>query len=168
MTAVAEQDEILVPESDKALIHFLRPSSFGGAIQATLYDGVVDYIGTISANTRVSYEAAPGEHRFMVIGESADFLQAELLEDKVYFATVEPRIGVWKARFSLRPMNGQVPQEEIDEWMEGTKQVIVDEDGIAWAEQHQEDILKKREKYLAKWHEKPDSGKQILHADSGQ
>jgi len=167
MTAVAEQDEILVPESDKALIHFLRPSSFGGAIQATLYDGV-DYIGTISANTRVSYEAAPGEHMFMVIGESADFLQAELLEGKVYFATVEPRPGFWKARFSLRPMNGQVAQEKIDKWMDGTKQVIVDEDGIAWAEQHQEDILKKREKYLPTWHDKPDSGKQILHADSGQ
>lgn len=167
MTPVAENALTAGPAPGKALIHFMRPSSFGGAIQSTVWDGE-SYIGTVSANSRVCYQAEPGEHMFMVVGESADFMQAELLPGKTYYAVVTPRPGFWKARFSLRPMNGQEPQENIDKWVAGTREVSVNDSGRQWAAANQDSVMRMKERYLPVWMEKSESDKQILNADSGR
>ena len=75
MTAVHKP---LSPERNEASIVFIRASNYGAAVQATIYDGK-EYIGTVSGMTKVAYHTEPGEHMFMVIGESADFMQATLL-----------------------------------------------------------------------------------------
>jgi hypothetical protein len=167
MSDVPEGKWVAKPAPGKALIYFTRPTSFGGAIQATLYDNE-DYIGTISANTHVAYQAAPGPHMFMVIGESADFMQANLNEGKTYYARVQPRIGVWKARFSLVPQNGQSNQAEVDGWIKGTREVQVNAEGRQWAKDNAESIKAKKAEYLPKWQEKSGEDKQILHANSGK
>ncbi len=166
MTEVIPGEELVSAVSDKALIHFLRPSAFGGAIQAAIYDGT-EYIGTLSTGKRISYAAEPGEHMFMIVAESADFMQADLQAGKVYYAVAQARMGVWKARFSLRPMNGQVEQQKIDGWMESSKQVAIGEKGRQWAVEHQDNVVQMKEKYLPTWHAKPDDEKQILLAESG-
>ncbi len=166
MTVIPPEQQTIAPEEGKALIHFMRPTSFGGAIQSTIYDGD-EYIGTVSANTRVCYQSDPGSHMFMVVGESADFLQAELLPNKTYYVNVQPRMGVWKARFSFRPMNGQVPKSDIDKWVKETKEVKINEQGRVWASKNKESVKKLKEKYLPKWNEKSDTIKQVLKAESG-
>ncbi len=155
------------PEEGKALVHFMRPTSFGGAIQSTIYDGD-KYIGTVSANTRVCYQSEPGNHMFMVVGESADFLKADLLPNRTYYVNVQPRMGVWKARFSFRPMNGQVAQEQIDKWVKATKEVVPNELGEAWAKDNHASIKKKKEQFLPRWEEKEDRFKQVLLPESGK
>lgn len=167
MNPIPKDQLITKPEPGKALIYFVRPSSFGGAIQAPLFDDE-QYIGTSSANTIVPYQAMPGAHMFMVMGESADFLQAELLADKTYYAEVTPRLGAWKARFSLRPQNGQIPDKEVRGWMTSSKQVKANEKGFAWAKQNTGSIKKLKQEYLPKWQSKNDSDKQILRAESGK
>jgi hypothetical protein len=167
MTEVPEGQRVSKPESGNALVYFMRPSSFGGAIQATLYDDDI-YIGTISAGTHVPYQARPGRHLFMVIGESADFMQADLLAGKTYYAEVIPRLGVWKARFSLRPQNGQIAGSDIDGWLSTTRQVRVNDEGRKWAEENAADIKQKKAEYLPKWNGKGEADKQILHAGSGK
>lgn len=167
MAPVAEDALTTGPEPGKALVHFMRPSSFGGAIQSTVWDGD-NFIGTVSANTRVCYQAEPGEHMFMVVGESADFMQATLLPGKTYYAVVTPRPGVWKARFSLRPMNGQEPQENIDKWVEGTREVVVNEEGRQWAASNHDNVMKMKDRYLPVWMEKDEAEKQTLNAESGK
>jgi hypothetical protein len=167
MTKVPPDQFITEPTSGRALIHFMRPSSLGGAIQSTLYDGE-EYIGTVSANTRVAYLAEPGHHMFMIVGESADFMQAELTAGKVYYALVAPRMGVWKARFSLNPVKATESQEKIKKWMNGTNQVSVNEKGLQWARNHKSDVLKMKERYLPKWMAKSDADKQILDASDGR
>ena len=70
-----------VPAADKAQVIFMRPSSFGGAVQASLFDvSSTDpgFIGIVSTGTQVSYMLDPGEHLFMVVSEAADFLPANL------------------------------------------------------------------------------------------
>ena len=166
MTNVTPEQATLTPETGKALINCMRPTSFGGAIQSTIYDGD-KYIGTVSANTRVCYQAEPGEHMFMVIGESADFLQANLAPDKTYFINVSPRMGAWKARFSLRPMNGQVPQEKIDKWIDATKEVEVNEKGEQWAIENKDSIQRLKNKYYPVWDKKAEKDKQTLKIESG-
>ena len=103
-----------MPAPGKALVVFLRPSSFGGAIQSSVYDtheGEDTFIGIVSAETKVAYEAEPGDHLFMVVAENADFMIAHLDAGKTYYALVSPRMGLWKARFSLLPIHNRVGAE---------------------------------------------------------
>jgi hypothetical protein len=167
MTEIPEGQRMTKPESGKALVYFVRPSSFGGAIQATLYDDE-KYIGTSSAKTHIPYQAEPGRHMFMVIGESADFMQAELLAGKTYYAEVIPRMGVWKARFSLRPQNGQIVDSDIKDWISSTRPVKVNEEGHKWARDNAASIKEKKAEYLPKWQSKDNTDKQVLNAGSGK
>lgn len=167
MTRLTPDEQTNGPDPDKALINFMRPASFGGAIQSALYDGDT-YIGTISANTRLCYQAEPGQHLFMIVGESADFMQANLLPNKTYYVNVAPRPGFLKARFSLRPMNGQVPQDKIDKWVKATREVKVNEKGKLWANKNGASIQNLKKKYLTKWNQKSEKDKQTLHAESGK
>jgi hypothetical protein len=163
VTEVPETQRVTKPSPGKSLVYFTRPSFFGGAIQATVYDGQ-QYIATVSAGTHVAYQANPGKHMFMVIGESADFMQADLLPDKTYAAVVQARMGVWKARFSFEPVNGPIPPDFI----QGTKQVVTNDEGRQWAKENESSIKEKYAEYLQKWQAKPDAEKQTLRADSGR
>ena len=96
-----------VPEPGRTLVIFMRPSGFGFAIQSSVFDitdGEPEFLGIVSAKTKIAHNADPGEHRYMVIGENAGFLEADLLADRTYYSLVTPRMGVWKARFSLKPV----------------------------------------------------------------
>ncbi len=167
MTAL-EGEAKLAPDPGKSMVVFMRPSSFGGAILSTVYDGM-DYIGTVPANTRFSYQTDPGEHMFMVIGESADFMKADLAPDKTYYARVAARMGVWKARFSFIPYNGE-SEEELQEWINGTKPMEMNEKGKTWAEQNAPSIQEKHDKYLPEWEQKSEElrAKQTLLNSSGR
>ena len=164
---VQEGNPELKPEAGKALLVFMRPSSYGGAVQATIYDDTT-YIGTISANTKIAYQADPGPHMFMVIGESADFMQADLKAGKTYYARVSARMGFWKARFSFNPENGGTPPEELNRWLTETKLTTSNETGKKWAEENKSSIMQKHAEYLPVWKNKDKGGQQILHMDSGK
>jgi hypothetical protein len=158
---------ITKPSPDKALIFFIRATSFGGAIQAAIYDDT-DFIGTSSANTHIAYLAKPGKRMFMVTGESADFMEADLTAGKIYYADVVPRMGVWKARFSFRPHNGQVDKAEEERNLSNTKQVALNAQGNSWAQDNKDDARNMRDKYLPEWNAKPADAKQILRSQSGR
>jgi len=166
MTKVTPESVITKPEDGKALVHFMRPSNYGGAIQSTIYNES-NYLGTVSAQTRVAYQADPGKHMFMVIGENADFLEANLLENKTYYVLVSPRMGVWKARFSLNPASGDVSQQQIDSWYNSTAEVVPNEAGFNWAKNKASEIERLKSKYLPKWQQKAESDKQRLKPESG-
>jgi hypothetical protein len=155
------------PAPGKALIYFIRNTTFGGGVHASLYDGE-DYIGTITANTHIAYQANPGSHLFMVMSESADFMKADLTAGKTYYAYVMPRMGAWVARFSFRPINGQVDQADIDASIRATKQIAPNEQGMKWGEKSKARAAALKEKYLPEWESKPDDAKQILRAESGK
>ncbi|WP_066016659.1 hypothetical protein [Endozoicomonas atrinae] len=167
MTEVSETEATLTPDQGKALVHFMRPSVLGGAIQSTVYDGT-EYLGTVSSQTRLAYQADPGKHMFMAIGESADFLEADLAAEKTYYVIVAPRMGVWKARFSLNPASGKASQEQIDEWFASTKEVKPNQNGYVWAKEKEQDIQELHDRYLPAWHSKADHKKQRLTSESGK
>jgi hypothetical protein len=167
MDVVSPDRYVTRPSADKALIFFIRATSFGGAVQAAIYDDT-QFVGTISANTHIAYMADPGKHMFMVTGESADFMEADLAAGKTYYADVVPRMGVWKARFSFRPHNGQVDKAEEERSLSGTKQVALNPEGIAWSQEHRDDAQQLKNKYLPEWESKPSSAKQILRSESGR
>jgi len=147
-------------KSGNAKMVFIRSAFVGQAIQASVFDvtnNETKFIGIISNDTKVSFDVTPGEHMFMVVGESADFLKANVIADKTYYAVVTPRMGFWKARFSMFPVrNDQSSKFQYDskDFKEMQKDAKFVKSGIKaeqWAVKNSPSIAKKLAKYLPEW-----------------
>lgn len=152
-----------VASLDDSLVVFARPSGLGFAVQSPVFDVTEEspeLIGIVSAKTRIAHTAAPGKHRYMVIGESAAFLDAELLAGKTYYVTVSPRMGLWKARFALAPAKSEDLDCDACKWVENTPA------SHAWATANMPSILEKKAKYLPDFLADPE--RQRLDASDGE
>ena len=163
-------------KAEYAQIVFMRPSSFGGAIQSSVFDlkqennQLADdvFVGIVSANTKVLYESPPGNHLFMVVGENADFLQANLAPGKTYYALVAPRMGWWKARFSLHPIHREeLNSDDFQDWFESTDWYENTEAAYQWAEENRKSVEDKKAAYLEKWKNKSKAEKDKLTLEEG-
>ena len=139
---------------------FIRSAFLAKAIQASVYDitsGTPEFIGIVSNDTKVSYMTSPGEHMFMVVGESADFLKATVLEGKTYYTVVSPRMGFWKARFSMHPVrNDESAKFKYDS--KDFKEMLADSQFVnggakaeQWALKNANSISAKMNEYLPEW-----------------
>jgi len=159
------------PSSDKAAIIFIRPSSLGGAIQSSVFDVTTSdnvLVGIVSHKSKVAYRVAPGEHLFMVIGESADFMKADLEAGKTYYALVTPRIGVWKARFSLKPVHKhELTSDDFKDWNSSCEFVENTEASYQWAIDNMPSVQEKRTTYFEKWMNKPEADRPVLNREDG-
>ena len=164
--------------ADKALVVFMRPSNLGGMIQSSVYrteGSGNELIGIVSANTKTAYLAEPGEHLFMVVAENADFVNATVEAGKTYYVLVSPRMGVWKARFSLLPIHNDpaakysLNSAEFLEWQRDTRWVEKSPAADAWYVSHEADIAAKQADYMQKWNEASAEQKAelTLHAKDG-
>jgi len=161
---VPEPAVMASPQADKAVVVFMRPSSFGGAIQSSVYDVTDGQTSFISAGTKIAYSSDPGMRRFMVIGESADFMDADLLAGKAYYALVRVRMGAWKARFSLAPLLATSP--ELASYLNDTDWVENSPSASDWARANMSSVKAKQAEYLPNWLQKPD--KPRLKAEDGR
>ena len=159
------------PTESEALIVFMRPSAFGGAVQSSVFDvttGENILVGIVSSKAKVAHKSAPGQHTFMVVGESADFMGAELEAGKKYYALVTPRVGVWKARFSLKPIHkGELESEKFMEWFNSCSFVENTNGSYQWARDNADSIQSKRETYFNKWMSKPEMDRPMLYKEDG-
>jgi hypothetical protein len=153
-------------------IVFMRPHAYGGAIQASVFDvtgrGDAKFIGIINMHTQISYPVRPGRYTFMVVGESADFMEAEIVSGKSYYALVIARPGAWKARFSFVPVRQN--EKRVEQWESGLRPVANTPRSTAWASQNAPSIENKRSRYYAEWSSKPESQRagQTLNAEDGR
>ena len=167
------------PAPGKAMVVFLRPSSMGGAVQSSVYDTADSgdtFIGIVSSKSRVAYQAEPGDHLFMVVAENADFMPAHLDAGKTYYSLVSPRMGVWKARFSLLPVRNDasakysLQSDDFRDWMEKTSWVTLTPESEQWFREHAADIREKKSDYLRKWNsaDPQQRAELTLNADDGR
>lgn len=99
----------------------------------------------------------------MVTGESADFMRADLLEGRIYYVQVQPRMGVWKARFSLVPVSkDNISSSQVQEWLTNAKMVENNDEAYIWAKENREDEMAKKDKYYSEWLEKPEEKRPFL------
>jgi len=162
MEPVAEQAQTNAPVG-QAQVVFMRSAFIGQAIQASVYDitsGTPEFIGIVSNDTKVSYMTSPGEHMFMVVGESADFLKANVLDGKTYYSVVSPRMGFWKARFSMHPVRNdesakfKYDSKDFKEMLADSLFVKSGAKANQWAVSNINSISKKMHKYLPEWKSK--------------
>lgn len=149
-----------VPAAGKAMVVFLRAASRGGAVQSSVYDtgdSADRFIGIVSTKSKIAWQADPGDHLFMVIGENADFMIAHLEAGKTYYALVSPRMGVWKARFSLLPIHSDsaakynIHSDDFRKWMQKTSWVRNTAESEQWFQENASSIREKKNDYMRKW-----------------
>ena len=158
MEAVATSDVVDEPESGKSVVVFLRPSRIGYAVQSSVFeikDDKPSLVGVVAAKKKVAYQLDPGEHLFMVIGESADFMSATIEANRIYYAIVAPRMGWWKARFSLKPVvKDKLQSAQFNSWLQACKWVKKTPDSERWVNQNMSSIQAKYDDYYTAWIEK--------------
>ena len=177
MVDSAEQ-ELVAPAADTAQIVFLRSSILGSAIQAVVYDatdGGAEFIGILSNGKKLAHTVQPGQHIFMVVSEAADFMEAELLGGKTYYAMITPRMGAWRARFSMYPVRNGQPGEfqyDSDQFQGWLKKSQLSENTAAsqtWASENESSVAKKRSDYATVWKSKSPTelAERTLNPDDG-
>lgn len=166
------------PEEGKALVVFFRASGYGAAIASSVYDAPdtgTTFHGIVRYKEKVAVQMAPGQHRFMVIAENADFVDADLVAGKTYYVLISPRMGMWKARFSLFPIHDtsddeyNVQSADFKEWMDKTHFVEIGPEATAWYESNRDSIERKKADYLQKWNRMlpKDRAELVLHPQDG-
>jgi len=162
-----------VMRAGESTIVFMRASALGGVVAASVFDVTgpeTKFVALVNQGTRYAHALKPGNYTFMVIGESADFMQATVLPDRTYYALVTPRVGVWKARFSFRPVRqGEIGGSEFAAWMAATKYVVNSPETMNWSVQNAPDVNSKRAEYWPAWNSKPPHQResQTLKAEDG-
>ncbi len=156
------------PAADKALVYFLRPSQLGFPAHAAVYDGD-EFVGFAPFNQKLVYQASPGEHLFYVVSEAADFMTADLVAGRTYYAQVVPRMGAWRARFSLWAITAaDLKTQKVRGWINTAKAVNNKTEAYTWAKNNAPSVNKKREAYYAKWITKADDLRPHLKAEDGE
>nr|WP_321513160.1 hypothetical protein [uncultured Pseudodesulfovibrio sp.] len=163
MTGCASSQMMKVPtdiapysaDPEKATVVFMRPSSFGGAIQSYAFqydDESPEFVGIVSTNYKIAYQTTPGKHLFMIMGENADFLQADLAPNHIYYVVIEPHMGFMTARFSLDPiLASQFDSQSFKDDLAECDFVQNTPASTEWFEKHKADIIKKYQSYYPDW-----------------
>jgi len=170
MTPAGEPPVIRAGES---MIVFMRPSNLGSVVEASVFDVTgpdTKFVGLLNFGNKYALPVKPGDYTFMVIGESADFMQATVLSNRTYYAVVTPRMGVWKARFSFRPVRQhEIGGGEFAAWTVATKYVVNTPETEKYGAAMLPDVNSKRAQYWPEWNSKPPQQRasQTLKAEDG-
>lgn len=110
------------PDSNYALVSFVRPTFFGGAILFSLWDSE-EFVGVLTAGSMVQYKAKPGEHIFLARGENWSYVKANLQAGRQYVIEGKVFPGAWKARVGLAPINVNEPGylDKAQDWLKNLK-----------------------------------------------
>lgn len=150
------------PKADQAQVVFMRDSFVGSAIAASIYDVTGDepvFIGILNNGTKLAYSTLPGKHRFMVVSEAADFMEADLSAGRTYYSIVTPRMGTWKARFSMWPIKKSGSQYRLDSadfrnWSQSTRLAVMTPKARSWYAANRNSVIAKQQEYLVVWQRK--------------
>ena len=176
--AISENQEQLETPSDQAQIIFVRVPPGAPAAGASIFDvtdGDPKYIGSVYQGKKLAHFVEPGDHIFMLVSETAGFMQASVVAGKIYYVVIKPKMGMWKARFNLFPVrNGsdgdyQISSERFQGWLAEADFVENTDESIERAEANQASIVKKQKKGWKKWEAKPveDIAERTLEASDG-
>src|SRR5262245_27980378 len=173
MQEAAPDAAVPVPQPGKAMVVFMRPSGMGFAIQSSVFEVKEEVrpelAGIVAAKTKIAYQVDPGQRLFMVIGESADFITADLVAGRTYYAYVAPRMGFWKARFALEPKSKQdLESDTFKADLQECRWVVVTPQSFQWMQENMASIHSKRTEYYKDWQEKPAEERLRLLAEDGR
>ena len=158
------------PDGKLVIVH--PPRVPGDPIPVSLFDvtepGEAKFIGILNRNARIEYPVKSGLRTFMVVSETADFLQAHIVGGKTYYALVTPRPSAGNARFSLVPVRQN--EQRVQKWEADIPLVTNTPRTLAWARSNAASVAQKRDRYWPEWSSKPENQRmaQTLNAEDGR
>jgi len=154
------------PGKDMSQIVFMRNAFVLNAVTAKLFevtDGNIKFIGALPNGNKIVYRTTPGKKVFMAYGETmaigygqgADFIKADIVGGKTYYAIVLPIFGWGVSGFMPIPVRNDgstdynTDSKEFAKLLNGTKLIIADEkQAQAWYKDNKGHI---QEVYFAYW-----------------
>ena len=178
LTSFAQKSDGVDSGKGVSTVVFMRSSFVGSLNKASIYEvskREIKFIGILKNKKRIDYKTTAGKHTFMVISEAADFMKANLIGGKTYYAIVTPRMGAWKARFSMLPVRRgtagdfQYESDRFQEFLKGTRFSENTPASNAWYEENRENIATRQAEYWAVWQQKSeaDQKERTLNPDDG-
>ena len=167
----------VAPAPDKALVVFLldesdiRSSVFEVKdTQSLLVGGRIVAPRTHPRRIITGYQAEPGKRLFMVIGQNADFMAADLLPNRTYYVRVVSRIGWWsERRYWLKPVDGkELNSLNFKQLLATYRWAGMTDAADQWARSNMADIESKRTEYYPDWVRKPESERPHLAQGDGR
>jgi hypothetical protein len=167
----------VAPMQGKALIVFVRDLSSDASsvdyrrsplFTLTGSDLKPEAIGILSARTKLAYHADPGKHLFMIVGENADFMAAEVLPNRTYHVLVSARVGNRAALFTFKAVDRQAGDaKDFDELLASSKWIENRQASVGWAASNMSTVMSKQHEYYKPWTQKPDSQRARLLPQQG-
>jgi hypothetical protein len=119
--------DVATLDSNQTIVTFVRSGFVGKAIQFGIWDGE-EWVGVLASDSYIQYRTEPGKHLFLARAENWSCIEADLEAGKSYFVIVRPRMGVWKARVAMDPVNkgDNVSEKKINKWLIGLKATAID------------------------------------------
>lgn len=166
----------VAPAPDKALVVFLLD---GNDIQSSVFEvkdnqsllvgGRIVAPRTHTHTIMTGYQAEPGKRLFMVIGENADFMTADLLPDRTYYVRVVQRFGFMQQRYGLKPVDRkQLDSLEFKKLLSAYRWAGMTDAADQWARSNMAGIESKRTEYYPDWVRKPESERPHLAQGDGR
>jgi len=157
---------VKAPAPGKAVVVFMRSSFLGQAISSSVFEIRNDnpvLVGLVANKTMVAYEVDAGRRLFMTVSESADYMSADLAPGRTYYAFVTPRMGAFRARFSLAPVKkGGEFSKDAESCLRECRQVANTPESEGWARENMADIRSKHTENYPRWNQKPENEKPHL------
>ncbi len=145
MSAYANAQDFQKPSEGKAVVYFLRTSGLGAAINFKFFDNDT-YLGKFKGKNYVKQEFEPGKHLFWAKSENLDFMEADLLANKIYLVQVKPKMGGMKAAVKLNTVD-----TSDSKLMEKIKKMISKKGPVELSMKKAEKVTPKINEYLQKY-----------------
>ena len=164
---VSPSGNIDLPETNKAVIVFMRSSFVASAIGAELFEitnGELELVGALPNGSKISHVTEPGEKVYMAYGTAADFMIAKVEKGKTYYSIVRPNWG--SGAFIPTPIkiDGTTAYntgiDEFDKWVSGTKLLVKKPDTSEWFQKNKEKYQEIYQLYWQKFSTKTAAQKQ--------
>lgn len=122
-------EEIMTPDSDNAVITFIRPEEFLKNVPFGVWseDG---YLGTLRGHTYLQIKVKPGKHLFIGKSEGFSVLEANVEAGKNYYIQFKSGIGKYLARIQLLPVKKETDDKTIQKWLESSTHVTYNQNSV--------------------------------------
>ena len=140
---IYSQNTFQLPSEGKAVIYFMRTTSLGAIMNFRFFDGE-KYLGKFKDKNYLRYECEPGEHLFWVKAENIDYLQANLLADKVYVVESNSVMGAFSSgvKFNILDFNDAKKMKRVFKLLNKKEPLVFDEKELLEDQNDMQDIIK--------------------------
>jgi len=140
---VNAQNTFQPPSENKAVIYIMRTSGLGAVMNFRFFDGE-KFLGKFKDKNYLRYECEPGEHLFWVKAENTDYLEANLLADKIYIVEANAVMGAFSAgvKFNILDFNDDRKMKRVFKLLTKKDPMVFDENELLKDQNDMQEIIK--------------------------